>query len=394
MSKLSNTSHSRVGDDQLGNGSWNERIDPLYHFLKMVGFAPFLQPSGHASAYSPTIIEIAEIKFLFANLKKHRLIMWLNVAAIGALVASGILNLGTQAISAFLIGLVGPVVASGVAWYTISFTGVPEKFIGNSMFVTGMLFTAVSLSLTASFTLMAALLPWSVSMVVLAPIYLALYFSAVIYDNFDGLKAAAGQSLSITSRAVQQYVALHDSGSIEDVGDGRKKGLADSESTPQSRLVEHLCSMLEANMGALQADQSPAIANHLVADSLDLLIRLLRLTKRPIEVDSAYEELISHATEMEVDEVNEGISLYLRIVAERLHALIGEEVVGEIADISSRLGIIDRLRTDPDSNSPGAVDGVQGRQELADFLFIHVFRALISIATTHSSRLIRSEAPK
>lgn len=378
---------------------WINRFDPLFLFLNRVAFAPFFRPTYLGDQDVPTIVELAETDFLLANLNKHRAILWANLAAVGAMILSGLLSLEHSSLTMLLPSFTGPVVVSGVAWYTISFIGIPEKFLANAMLVTGILFLAQSLSLTALFAVLAVLVPTIVTVLVLAPIYVALYSAAVFYDNLDGLKAAASQALSPTSRAIRRYALSH-AGLPEtgrDTSDHAAKetgSLRDGETLPQSRLMNHFCDMLAQNLGKLEDHQPPAIANYLIVHSLDLLFRLLSLTQVPPELDEGFGQLISQGQEMDIDAVNEQTVHYLRIAAERFQALIGPSIVDEMADISSRLAAIDRLRaasSRDQSNSEGPA-ALRSRQELADFLFIQVFRELASIARSHWGVLIEKQA--
>jgi hypothetical protein len=378
---------------------WINRLDPLFFFLDRVAFAPFFRPTYLGDQYAPTVVELAETDFLLANLNKHRAILWVNVAAAVAMKLGGLLSLEQSSLMMLLPGFIGPVVVSGVAWYTISFIGVPEKFLANAMLVTGILFLAQSLSLTALFAILAVLVPAIVTILVLAPVYIALYGAAVFYDNLDGLKAAASQALSPTSRAVRRYALSHidPSEAVGDASDHAVKEVGsphDSVILPQSRLMNHFCGMLEQNLGALEDHQPPAIANHLIVHSLDLLFRLLSQTQVPIELDEGFGQLISQGQEMDVDAVNEQTVHYLRIAAERFQALIGPTIVDEMSDISSRLAAIDRLRaaSSPDLSSSEGLAALGSRQELADFLFIQVFRQLASIARSHWGVLLEKSA--
>jgi hypothetical protein len=378
---------------------WINRLDPLFLFLDRVAFAPFFRPTRLGDRYAPTVVELAETDFLLANLNKHRAILWANVAAVGAMKLGGLLSLEQSSLTMLLPGFTGPVVVTGVAWYTISFIGVPEKFLANAMLVTGILFLAQSLSLTVLFTVLGVILPTIVTVLVIAPIYIAMYGAAVFYDNLDGLKAAASQAVSPTSRAVRRYALSH-GGPPEEREDESNYAINgagsshDSGILPQSRLMNHFCGMLAQNLGALEDHQPPAIANHLIVHSLDLLFRLLGQTQVPIEVDEAFDQLISHGQEMDVDAVNEQTVHYLRIAAERFQALIGPTIVDEMADISSRLAAIDRLRAASSRDLSSSEDraALRSRQELADFLFIQVFRQLTSIARSHWGVLLEKPA--
>lgn len=378
---------------------WINRFDPVFLLLDRVAFAPFFRPTHLGGQHVPTVVELAETDFLLANLNKHRVILWVNVAAVAAMRLGGLMALDHSLLTMLLPSLTGPVVVSGVAWYTISFIGVPEKFLANAMLVTGILFLALSLSLTALFAVLAVLVPTIVTVLVLAPIYIALYGAAVFYDNLDGLKAAANQALSPTSRAVQRYTLSHID-HPEVGGDATYQMVKETGSShggeiqAQSRLMNHFCDMLTQNLAKLEGHQPPAIANYLIVHSLDLLFRLLSLTQSPIELDEDFDRLITQGQEMDVDAVNEQTVHYLRIAGERFQALIGPIIVNEMADISNRLAAIDHLRavTSHDESDTAGTSALRSRQELADFLFIQVFRELVSIARSHWKVLLENQA--
>jgi len=370
------------GVEQRANSSrrWFNRIDPVYTLLDKVLFSPFFTPRLPGPDAPPAPIESSEVGFLLDNLRKHRAIVWMNLIAVVAIIASGLARLEHGDLVPLLPGFAAPVIVSGIAWYSISFSGVPERFGRHAMLVTGVLFFAVSVSSTALFVLLATVTPVPVAALVLVPIYGALYLAAVYYDNLDGLRATASQKGPVFSRA-QTY------------GDHPPATPPQQPTVPQTNFAtdlatesfDELAASIDRQLEELAAGKPPRIANFLVGDCLKQVARLLNFTPFPLELDADFDAFVVQAHELSVDEVNERASHYLRVVLERLQSLFGDSVADDGIAISERLAKIEWIRS-AESTEEGHAASKQS-QELADFLFVEVFRQLVSVVRANKSRL-------
>jgi hypothetical protein len=354
------------------------RFDPVYRLLEAAIFSSFFQPRLPGSQAPPCAIETSEALFLLENLAKHRIIVWLNIVAAMVMATlgdgSGVTTTGGR-LDSLLLTLIAPLVVSGVAWYTISFSGIPERFSTQAMLVTGVLFFVMSVATTALMITLAQVLPWSTIGFVVAPIYVAAYASAVLYDNLDGLRTAAFQPV-VFSRA-QTYGQPQRADVVHEAPTDLTASV-DPRSQVFSDLAHHLDHLLEQ----LAKQQHPMFANVLIADSLKELVRLFSLTARPVELNADFDRLMRSAHELSIEEVNRSAVHCLRLILERFHALLGDAVVNDVVAITERLVQIEELRADTSADEPPQL------QALADFLFVEVFRQLVSIARANRTRLL------
>ena len=370
------------------------RIDPVYLLLDRIVFDPFFNPRLPGAGAPITSIEIPEINFLLENIRKHRAIIWANAVAVAAMLGSGLTSISESSLVALRPGLSAPVIVSGIAWYSISFSGVPERFGRHAMLVTGVLFLAVSFSLTTLFVVIATVTPIAVALAVVLPIYVALYLAAVFYDNLDGLRATAAQDTVVFSRA-QTYLRTDEGPhmtALNDVVSQETQSLQAVDSQAAETFAE-LAMSLDKRLDQLAAGQPPTKANILIADCLNEVARLLTLTPYPLELDEDFLGLVTLAHDLSVHDVNERAARHLRVVIERIHALLGDLVAEESAAIRERLRHIERLRSRhsrmEDQNQSGT-----SVQDLADILFVEVFRQILSLMRANKTRVLTARIPQ
>lgn len=145
-----------------------------------------------------------ELAFVDDNIQKHRRALWINIAA-SVLVFLGLLTTPAEAIQIVITSLLAPVMILGVAWFAISFGGVPKKLISVAMSTTLWMFIAFVVSLSAMFIAVGFVtspLLWPV----LGIIYLGVVVGCIQYDTADGLKAGLDEAQLTHSRyAVKFY---------------------------------------------------------------------------------------------------------------------------------------------------------------------------------------------
>src|SRR5207248_1127681 len=98
---------------------------------------------------------------------------------------------------------------TGGAWYSVSFGGIPEKFINVALILTRLMFLSFTFSMTLLIALLCRLTPWPIGLFVLIPTYSALYVASIFYDNLDGLKIGLDTTLLKFSRATLNYYQKH-----------------------------------------------------------------------------------------------------------------------------------------------------------------------------------------
>jgi len=99
-----------------------------------------------------------------------------------------------------ITALIAPIMITGVAWFSISFGGIPQKLMSVAMSITFWMFVAFQISLSAMLIVLCFALPiiiWPV----LFLIYVSVTISCILYDTSDGLKAGLDDALLKHSRA-------------------------------------------------------------------------------------------------------------------------------------------------------------------------------------------------
>lgn len=170
------------------------RFDPMVWFLEAI-----------LSGFLKSELGEEEHGFVKDNIQKHRKALWVNIFS-SVLVILGLFSTPTEAIAVVITSLLAPVMILGVAWFAISFGGVPKKLISVAMSTTLWMFVSFLSSLSAMFIavgFVTSFLLWPV----LAIIYLGVVVGCIQYDTADGLKAGLDEAQLTHSRyAVKFYL--------------------------------------------------------------------------------------------------------------------------------------------------------------------------------------------
>src|ERR1051325_160233 len=231
----------------------SNRLDPVYLFLDVVVFERLFRPLKRNDPGGYEQLTLADIDFLIENLKKHRLILWINLLLTVYLSAGGldaIFRSGDQGI--VVTGLLAPAVITGAAWYAVSFGGIPEKCIGTALILTTLMFLSFSLSMTLLTALLCKLTPWPVGLFILIPVYAALYIASLLYDNLDGLKIGLDSTLLKFSRASLAYYQKHGYVIGSETGSDVYEGAEAYVPT-----FTHYLTMLDKNLAQLSDREQP-----------------------------------------------------------------------------------------------------------------------------------------
>ena len=353
---------------------WYNGFDPVYRFLDHILFARLFRPKNQFGIVES--LPVADAEFLVDNLQKHRLIVWLNLGLAVYLASWGLKAIASTGDPAVVVtGLLAPAMITGAAWYTVSFGGIPEKFLNVALVLTFWMFLSFSLSMTLLVGLLCSLTPWPVGLFVLIPIYLALYVASVLYDNLDGLKIGLDSTLLKYSRAALTYYQKH--GYVT-----REESQADKYESTDSEdiaLFNHHIAMLEKNLTLLGEDKTPRVANRLVASATDLIFQIIdHSLSKNVDRDDQYHEYVARAHLMKVEEVDEATIRYLRIAIVNLEAILGSTASKNIQGARALLSEFEELRTNKDEAGKPLVD-----QVLADHLFSQVFQQILSLMMSH-----------
>ena len=366
--------------------AWRNRFDPIYRLLDLVAFRRLLLSRLDASR-----LESAECEFLTANLQKHRLILWANVLLSLLLFTRQPLTSNADFFLLVMIGI--PTLVSGITWYTISFSGIPERFIESAMLLTGGLYLVFTFGLSAMLWLGASRLPSLILIILLLPSYLIIYFIGILYDNLDGLKIGLDTKLFRYSRASLRYYQRHGVNLLGGVGDSAHS----TEEVPggeSTSLYMHYVTLLEKNVAQLEGGRTASVANHIIATSTDLLFRLIGLADESAPSDDRYLSYVATSHKMTVDDVNDLTVKYVRLAIERLRVILGRAADQDIEDVEQRLREFDQvrraaLRGDALVQGPeGGQAGSHLNQTLADYLFAQVFEMLLSLVKSHRHKFL------
>lgn len=157
------------------------RLDPMVWFLEAT-LRGFLKSD----------LGKEELGFVRDNIQKHRKALWINLFS-SALVVLGLLSTPTESIAIVITSLLAPVMILGVAWFAISFGGVPKNLMDVAMATTLWMFVAFVSSLSAMFIavgFVTSFLLWPV----LGLVYIGVLVGCIQYDTADGLKAGLNEA--------------------------------------------------------------------------------------------------------------------------------------------------------------------------------------------------------
>ena len=361
------------------------KVDPVFLILDRIVFDPLFSPPKKGVPGQYEILEYADLDFLVENLLKHRAILWVNILLVLYLVLHGlplIFNAGDQAL--VVTGLLAPAMITGSAWYTLTFGGISEKFLGTAMTLTRWMFLAFSLSMTLLVALLCFLTPVVIN-VTLVLIYIGLYVSSVLYDNVDGLKIGLDTTMLRFSRASLNYYQKHGFLTQEET-QSDMFDVTKAASSEQIALFTHHSTMLEHNLHQLEEGRNLKIANHLIASCTHQLFRVLEIPYpegEEIDKGDQYEAYISSAHNMEQDTVDEATIHYLSIATDELKKILGgDATMNAKNELLIAETMLEQFR---DMREIAKCDdkSISVPQELADHLFIQVFQQLLSLIKAH-----------
>ena len=368
--------------------NWVNKFDPAYRLLDYMFFDLLFRPDSSDDGAS--VAEQSDIVFLTNNLRKHRAISWINISLLIYLVAHGLATISTGGDSTIIAtGLLAPAVITGAAWYTVSFGGIPEKYIGAAIVLTFWMFLSFTLSMTLLTAVLCNICPWQISVFVICPIYLSLYMSSIFYDNIDGLKIGLDATLLKFSRASLNYYQKH--GLI--TGDEASLDMYESTDTDSIALFTHYMNMLEKNLWQLEeGNKTLRGANHLIASSTDLVFRLIEIpSHQPIKRDADYETYIADAHAWTLDEVDEATIKYLKAAIRGLRQVLGNATSGNVDIAETTLLSFESLRQPPEEilsiENTSQADRLD--QQFADHLFSQVFQQMSSLMKAHRHLFLR-----
>ena len=411
-------------------------VDPVYVFLDRIVFDGLFRPKPSSDDDEPVGLDLAELEFLVENLLKHRKILWCNIILATFLHFWGLESIAAVGDPAVVVsGLLAPAMVTGAAWYTVSFGGIPEKFVRLAVVLTLWMFLAFSLSMTLLTALLCSLTPWPIGAFVLMPIYVGLYLASMWYDNIDGLKIGLDSTLLKFSRASLNYYQKHGLITRQET-QSEVFGLSGSRKDQDIALFSHYINMLEKTLVTLDAgNRSSQVANHLIASTTDLFFRVIELSfgqeeKRAQE----YDDYVANAHRMSVGEVDEQTIGYLRTVIKRLGTTLNttpaakdislaertltqfenirkrethfQEDADEESTASSEVGTAgagdlssheydeDMLSSKEDGNHISPEYKERQWQQLSDYLFSQVFHQLLSLIKSHREIFLSEKSKK
>jgi hypothetical protein len=382
----SNTVNARA----IARRKLQNRFDPIYQLLDRLVFQGLFQPPKRSVHGAFEQITAADTDFLLENLRKHRIVLWLNLILGGYLAASGldaILKHGDPAV--VVTGLLAPAMITGGAWYAVSFGGIPEKFISSAFVLTFCMFLAFTLSMTLLISLLCKLTPWPVGTLFLLPTYAGLYVASMLYDNLDGLKIGLDTALLKFSRASLNFYQKHGLVIRNDV---EQDQFDDSSLSPTSReiaLFTHYMQMLENNLDQLARERTLEVANHLIASSTNILFSIVNLSlprESMVDKGEGFDDYVIDAFNKDQESVDRATIRYLEMAIAALKITMGPEAGNELesarGDLRGFAKLQERARERHDEKN-------DTYQKMADHLFLQVFRQLLSLINAHRDSLYK-----
>jgi hypothetical protein len=367
------------------------RFDPVYQLLDRVVFRDMFRPPKRSIAGAFEPITAADADFLLDNLQKHRLVLWLNLLlAVYLLLVEASSKLGGPAATALAIGLLAPAIVSGAAWYTVTFGGIPEKFLSGSFTLTACLFLAFTLTMTLLMGTLMTLTTWPVAVFILVPIYLALYLAGILHDNLDGLKIGLDTSQLKFSRAALRYYQKHGLVARTEAELELIEDHSPSLTSQEIALFKHYLTMLDNNITQLERERTLEVANHLIASSTGILFGIVNLSlprRSQIDQGDDFRSYVADAFNSDQAAVDEATVGYLEMAIEALKLSLGPEADSQLELAKADLRSFARLKGQLQSNRNP--DEASGHQRMADHLFSQVFRNLLSLLNAHKDILYR-----
>lgn len=367
---------------------WLNRVDPVYRFLDQWLLAGLFRPRNAEGGSD--VLPRADTEFLVDNLKKHRWVLWSNIVLAVYLAVSGLRAIAANGDPAVVVtGLLAPAMITGAAWYTISFGGVPEKFLSLALTLTGWMFLSFTLSMTLLTGLLCYITPWPVGLFVITPIYLSLYIASVLYDSLDGLKVGLDSTLLKFSRATLSYYEKH--GYVT-----REESLADQYEGTRSEDITnftHYIKMLEQTVSLLGEDKDLKVANRLVASATDLVFQIVEISSPDeLERGAGYGDYVTGAHNMKLDQCDEATIRYLKRAIDGLEVILGAEANDNIVQARQTLTEFESLRDEKERK--GEERNGDTDQKLADYLFVQVFQQLLSLMQAHRQKFFTKTAKR
>ena len=365
------------------------RIDPIFWLLNKIVFAPLFKPKDASTQRGYAILENAEVDFLVENLNKHRVILWINILLALYLAGWGLESIKAAGDPAIVVtGLLAPAMITGAAWYTVSFGGIPEKFLSLAVTLTFCMFLAFSMSMTLLVSLLVSITPWEVGAFILVPMYGSMYIASMWYDNIDGLKIGLDSTLLKFSRASLNYYQKHGWISTAET-QGELYSTSTSRTDGQIARFTHYVGMLERALTMLESRRTTSVANRLIAESTGHLLSIVSLQHHVDNIsESDFRAYLSEAQDMDQDAVDEKTIAYLLTIIEHLSSIFNEDAADDISAARNQITDFENQRKTAQMK-PNPVDQDHStktglvEQELADYLFTQIFYQLLSVIRVH-----------
>lgn len=366
------------------------RIDPIYILLDRLIFEPLFRPPKRSIPGEFEQLTAADIDFLIENLKKHRRVLWLNLALVVYLAFYGlnaILKHGDPAV--VVTGLLAPAMITGGAWYAVSFGGIPEKFINSAFVLTFCMFLSFTLSMTLLVALLCKLTPWPIGIFFLVPAYAGLYIASILYDNLDGLKIGLDTALLKFSRAALNYYQKYGYVTRRETETDAFEDTSLAANSDEISLFTHYMTMLENNLTQLDSERTLQVANHLIASSTEILFNVVDLALHGSKIDrgEGFAEYVKNALDSDQDVVDTQTIHYLGLAIDALKIAMGPASLGELMDARSTLAEFGAMQ-DRAKKKIGE-ENSEAQQKFADHLFSQVFQKLLSLMNAHKFALFQ-----
>lgn len=372
----------------ISRNKFINRIDPIYLFFDRFLFKSLFQPPKASDPNQFEIIEESQIDFLVQNMKKHRVILWINIFIAIFLSVYGLeIILKTGDAGIVVTGLLAPAMITGAAWFAISFGGIPEKFISIAFTLTLCMYLSFTLSMTILTCLLVAITPWSIGVLIIIPIYITLYIASMLYDNVDGLKIGLDSSLLKMSRASINYYRKH--GLVTQAETEKETFGSDAPiNSGQIALFTYYINNLRRNLDQLEENKNLGIANHLIASSADILYNIIEISyqsqnKKVDRGGEIFKEFVLKAHEMSQAEADAQAINSLRNIVSLLKQQLDNVTGNELDEIENKLSNYYKSFETQDDDI--------NKQQLGDLIFSQTFRKLLELVSAFRPFLFGTE---
>jgi hypothetical protein len=217
--------------------------------------------------------------------------------------------------------------------------------------------------------------------------YAGLYIASMLYDNLDGLKIGLDTSLLKFSRATLNYYQKR--GYV--TGRDTEADIFDEMSDAQDDLASftHYMNMLERNFEQLGGSPPLAVANHLIASSIDLIFTIIDVgSEAKLDRGDAYESYLRDAYHMEQKPVDEQTVVYIEMAIDALKAILPPQSVDrDLENVKNTLAAFKDVQARAHANEEQKAKDIA--QELADHLFAQAFQQLLSLMSANRHILMR-----